>query len=118
VFGLVVPFGIGLLAASLAPRFTGHQPVAEHSVFVLFFGIALAISALPVIARILLDLNLLRSDFGMIILAAATAQARARGVCGEPKSSRRPFITDSKPRPPRLPPKLMAWSPNARQVLP
>lgn len=39
--------------------------------FALFVGIALSISALPVIAKILMDLNLLKSDMGMLIMSAA-----------------------------------------------
>src|SRR5207237_5076142 len=38
-----------------------------------FVGIALAISAIPVIARILLDLDLLGTRIGVVILATATA---------------------------------------------
>src|SRR5262249_39585148 len=37
----------------------------------IFFGIALSISALPVIARTLLDLGLMRSQIGLLILSAA-----------------------------------------------
>ena len=40
--------------------------------FAVFVGTALSISALPVIARILVDLNLLRQQIGVIILSAAT----------------------------------------------
>jgi len=37
----------------------------------LFFGTAMAISALPVITRILMDLNIFKTKVGMIIIAAA-----------------------------------------------
>ncbi len=40
-------------------------------VFCLFMGTAMSISALPVIARILMDLRLIKTHLGMIILASA-----------------------------------------------
>ncbi|HRH66612.1 MAG TPA: cation:proton antiporter, partial [Bacteroidia bacterium] len=40
-------------------------------VFSLFFGTALSITALPVIARILMDLNIYKTKIGMLIMAAA-----------------------------------------------
>jgi Kef-type K+ transport system membrane component KefB len=40
-------------------------------VFALFMGTAMAISALPIIARTLMDLNLFKTKIGMIIIAAA-----------------------------------------------
>lgn len=40
--------------------------------FAMFMGTALSISALPVIARTLMDLNLMKTDMGMIITGAAT----------------------------------------------
>jgi Kef-type K+ transport system membrane component KefB/mannitol/fructose-specific phosphotransferase system IIA component len=72
--GMVVPFLLGVSVAWWGPRFVGYSGDGPIGAFVLFVGTALAISALPVIARTLLDLNLLRSDFGMLLLSAATAQ--------------------------------------------
>jgi Kef-type K+ transport system membrane component KefB len=46
---------------------------APRPVFALFLAIALGVSALPVIARMLAELDLMRRDFGQITLAAATA---------------------------------------------
>jgi mannitol/fructose-specific phosphotransferase system IIA component (Ntr-type) len=43
-------------------------------VFPLFWGTALSISALPVIARVLMELNLFRTDMGMIVMPAAVVQ--------------------------------------------
>ena len=42
------------------------------NLFAVFFGTALAVSALPVIAKVLLDLDLFRTDFGMLVPVAAT----------------------------------------------
>ena len=69
--GLAVPFGLGLLAALEAPTWFGKAPNTDPLVYALFFATALSISALPVIAKTLLDLGLYRSDFGMLVIAAA-----------------------------------------------
>lgn len=71
VAGLVVPFALGFGAAWLAPEALGAHEGADRLVFALFVATALGISALPVIAKILIDLNLYRTDLGMIVVAAA-----------------------------------------------
>jgi Kef-type K+ transport system membrane component KefB len=70
--GLVVPFAAGFAAASVAPDLLGREAGAAASAFPLVLGTALCISALPVIARTLADLDLARTDFGALVLAAAT----------------------------------------------
>ncbi|MCI0631892.1 MAG: cation:proton antiporter [Phycisphaerales bacterium] len=69
--GILVPFGIGLTAAWVTPDFLGRSPEVQPYIFALFFATAMSISALPVIAKTLMDLNLYRSDLGMIVIAAA-----------------------------------------------
>jgi Kef-type K+ transport system membrane component KefB/mannitol/fructose-specific phosphotransferase system IIA component (Ntr-type) len=69
--GVIVPFAFGLAAAGLFPRFFGAQPQADRLIFALFVGTALSISALPVIAKILIDLNLLRSEMGTVVMSSA-----------------------------------------------
>ena len=71
VFGIVVPFVLGAALAWLLPEMTGWEPGRDRFIFTLFFATALSISALPVIAKTLMDLNLYRSDLGMVIIAAA-----------------------------------------------
>ncbi|HVK38944.1 MAG TPA: cation:proton antiporter [Candidatus Kapabacteria bacterium] len=71
VLGMIIPFGIGAGLAWLVPEFLGAGAGVESLTFALFFGIALSISALPVIAKILFDLGLFKSDIGMLIMAAA-----------------------------------------------
>jgi Kef-type K+ transport system membrane component KefB/mannitol/fructose-specific phosphotransferase system IIA component (Ntr-type) len=73
VAGVVAPFVVGFGAAWFAPWSMGWEGIVDVRIFALFFASALSISALPVIARTLLDLNLYRSDFGMIIIAAAVS---------------------------------------------
>jgi Kef-type K+ transport system membrane component KefB/mannitol/fructose-specific phosphotransferase system IIA component (Ntr-type) len=74
LLGMIVPFAIGLYAAWLAPELLGLHAGADPFVFMLFIATALSISALPVIARTLLDLELFRTDLGMIIVASAIVQ--------------------------------------------
>lgn len=71
VAGIVLPFAVGFSIAYLGPELIGREPGPEKTLFALFFATALSISALPVIAKTLMDLNLYRSDLGMIIIAAA-----------------------------------------------
>ena len=70
--GICVPFGLGAL---LALQIFGAQ--AEPGVpcisFVLFMGIAMSITAFPVLARILAERNLIRTKLGSIALACAAA---------------------------------------------
>jgi Kef-type K+ transport system membrane component KefB len=70
-FGVAFPFAAGFLAASAFPNYLGAEAGANPLIFALFVGTALAISALPVIAKILMDLNLLRTEVGTVIISSA-----------------------------------------------
>ena len=69
--GGIIPFIIGFLAANFFPRFMGAEPGANRIIFALFVGAALSISALPVIARTLMDLGLLQSELGAVVMSSA-----------------------------------------------
>ncbi|NUP90524.1 MAG: cation:proton antiporter [Candidatus Sumerlaeia bacterium] len=69
--GIAVPFALGFGAASLAPASLGGVVHDNPWIFPLFFATALSISALPVIAKTLMDLDLYRTDLGMVVIAAA-----------------------------------------------
>jgi Kef-type K+ transport system membrane component KefB len=71
LLGTVIPFLFGLAAAWLLPAAFGRQPSADPTVFALFLATAMAISSLPVIAKTLMDLNLYRTDLGMVVVSAA-----------------------------------------------
>ncbi len=71
VGGMVVPFVIALVPALLVPKAMGWDEGVNVRIFALFMATALAISALPVIAKMLIDLQLFRTDLGMTIIAAA-----------------------------------------------
>lgn len=69
--GVLVPFSFGFGSAAAFPQFLGAQQGADRMIFALFIGTALSISALPVIAKILMDLNLLRSEMGTVVMSSA-----------------------------------------------
>jgi len=71
VMGIALPFALGYGAARIIPGFLGYDSSSDILTFSLFFGTALSISALPVIAKTLMDLNLLKSDMGMLVIASA-----------------------------------------------
>lgn len=71
LIGMLLPFFLGFIAAWYAPGLMGYETGADHLVFALFMATALSISALPIIAKILMDLNLYRSDLGVTVVAAA-----------------------------------------------
>ena len=71
-FSLIVPLAGGLVIGVLLPAdFIGGG--ADRTVFALFVALALSVSALAVIARILSELGLMRRDFGQITVAAGMA---------------------------------------------
>ncbi len=70
--GILVPFALGFGAVSLAPDLWGSHVLIGGWGPGLFLGTALSISALPVIARVLMDLGLIRHELGTVVLCAAT----------------------------------------------
>ena len=71
-FSMIIPFSIGFFAAWYFPHFFGVADAKDTKmIFALFMGTALSISALPVIVRILMDLNLFHTPVGMVIVASA-----------------------------------------------
>ena len=71
IAGILVPFAFGFGAAYAWPAGLGADGSADPGVFALFIGTALSISALPVIAKTLVDLDLYRTDLGALIVGAA-----------------------------------------------
>jgi Kef-type K+ transport system membrane component KefB len=70
--GIVVPFLLGAaLAVGLYPDLS--QPGVPFATFALFLGVALAITAFPVLARILSDQRMTRTDLGVLALGCAAA---------------------------------------------
>jgi Kef-type K+ transport system membrane component KefB len=69
VAGFVVPLGLGVGTGYLLPA-SLLSAGADRTVFALFLGVAMCVSAIPVIAKTLLDMNLLHRNVGQLILAA------------------------------------------------
>jgi Kef-type K+ transport system membrane component KefB len=97
---IAVPFLFGLAAAWLAPAALGRRPEADPLIFMLFVAIALSISALPVIAKTLMDMDLYRSDLGMVVISAAILNdlvgwiifAVVLGLLGDPSGNGNPIV--------------------------
>lgn len=69
--GIVIPFALGWALAFHFPNLVGAN--ASNQKFMAFFlGTALSISALPVIAKILIDLKLMQTRFGTMVMSAAS----------------------------------------------
>lgn len=67
--GIAATFSTGFLLGWYLPDFLLVDP-DRRLVFALFVATAMSISAIPVIAKVLLDMNLIRRDIGQTILAA------------------------------------------------
>ena len=71
--GMALPFGLGVaLAYGLYNDFKGEDGTLPISfgTFALFVGVAMAITAFPVLCRILTELKLLSTPVGVIVLSA------------------------------------------------
>ncbi len=67
--GITVTFITGFFLGIYLPEFLLADP-DERIVFALFVATAMSISAIPVIAKVLMDMNLMRRDIGQTIIAA------------------------------------------------
>lgn len=76
VTGLALPFGVGCaLAYGVYHAFRdeeGLKPI-DFSIYMLFIGIAFAITAFPILCRILTELKLLDTGVGVVTLSAGVA---------------------------------------------
>lgn len=67
--GLILPLIFGFLFCFFIPDSFLVDP-SQRTVFSLFVATAISVSAIPVIAKVLIDLNLIRRDIGQITIAA------------------------------------------------
>lgn len=67
--GILVTFSSGFALGQMLPDFLLADG-AQRLVFALFVATAMSISAIPVIAKVLMDLKLMRRDIGQTIIAA------------------------------------------------
>jgi Kef-type K+ transport system membrane component KefB len=66
--GLVIPLGLGIATGFLLPD---NLVAADRTTFALFLGVAMCVCAIPVIAKILMDMKLQHRNVGQLILTAA-----------------------------------------------
>jgi len=71
LMGIIIPFALGFGISYFLPGLMGIQNESMKFTFALFMGTALSISALPVIAKTLMDLNIFKTEIGLIIISAA-----------------------------------------------
>jgi Kef-type K+ transport system membrane component KefB len=69
--GMIIPLLLGTVCGWTFYRFFSQGAEESRFVFALFFGTALSITALPVIAKILMDINLLNTEIGSLIITSA-----------------------------------------------
>lgn len=80
VLGAAIPFVGGYAVGMALPDGYLIDP-QQREVFAVFLGIALSISALPVITRTLMDLGLLKTKIGAVVLSAAVVNDLVGWLC-------------------------------------
>src|SRR5688572_24829413 len=70
VLGIVVPLAGGIVLGYGLPDEYVLRP-DDRLLFAIFLGVALSISAMPVIAKTLLDLGLFKTDIGLLVMTVA-----------------------------------------------
>lgn len=69
IVSMVIPILAGFVVAYAFPDFLGVN-INDRVVASTFFGLAISITALAVVARILMDLNIFKTQTGLLIIAA------------------------------------------------
>src|SRR4051812_30011105 len=82
--GIAIPAAVGLAFVSLLPPGQGIGTAGSRPAFVLVFVLAIAVTSIPVISRIMFDLGILETPFARIVLtvAGAAGGAQADGPAG------------------------------------
>jgi Kef-type K+ transport system membrane component KefB len=70
LLGIAVPFALGLIFALYLPDRYLVEP-EQRWLFALFIAVAMSISAIPLVAKMLMDMNLLKTPLGHVIIGAA-----------------------------------------------
>src|SRR5262245_16644242 len=74
--GMVIPFAFGLGLGLIMPIDYLNDP-SQRLLFAFFVATAMSISAMPVIAKILMDLDLTKRNIGLVILSAGVVDDTA-----------------------------------------
>ena len=91
VMGMVLPFGLGFGLGYFMPAEYLADP-NSRMLFSLFLATAMSISAMPVIAKILIDLDLTKRNIGLVILSAGVVDDTV-GLADPVADRRRPRPT-------------------------
>ncbi|MER5553533.1 cation:proton antiporter [Streptomyces sp. NPDC002793] len=74
VAGMAVPFGIGLLAVGAVDTEALLGPAGDVPALTLVLACAIAVTSIPVISRIMLDLGIIRTRFARVVLSVAVVE--------------------------------------------
>jgi Kef-type K+ transport system membrane component KefB len=74
ITGVAFPFAIGLAALSFVDLSGFMGEAGSDTAFLLVFGVAVAVTSIPVISRIMLDLGIIETPFARIVLSAAVIE--------------------------------------------
>lgn len=72
--GIILPFGLGLGVSTLLYKYIEPHPTfgaIPWLGFALFMGVAMSITAIPILGRIMMELNITRTRLGAITITAA-----------------------------------------------
>jgi Kef-type K+ transport system membrane component KefB len=69
--GIIVPFASIFIPAFFFPQLLGFAPGGNKLVLAMFMGAACSVTSLPILSKILLDLKLFKTTFGMLLLSCA-----------------------------------------------
>ena len=71
ITGLLFPFAVGFITVWYFYESLFSTPSANHLIPAMFVGTALSITALSVIAKVLMDINIIKTKVGNLVLTAA-----------------------------------------------
>ncbi|MCX7875884.1 MAG: cation:proton antiporter [Melioribacteraceae bacterium] len=71
LFSILFPFSFGFLTVYFLPELFGNIKGEQKILFGLFIGTALSVTALPIVVRLLIDLQIFKTEIGTIIITAA-----------------------------------------------
>ena len=72
--GTFLPFVAGVLVLQFVDARRLYGPAGDRSAFLLVFAIAIAVTSIPVISRIMFDLGIIRTSFARVVLSAAVIE--------------------------------------------
>jgi Kef-type K+ transport system membrane component KefB len=69
ISGLILPLGLGIALGFLLPK-SLVSSTTTHQTFAVFLGVAMCVSAIPVIAKTLMDMKLMHRNVGQLTIAS------------------------------------------------